>query len=84
VRSPKHCRKTSVLYPPASFTIHLHVLQSCKKMGKSVGRGMCPPASSEGVTQPEVPTSKRPEAVRVWLLGDFRVSVGSGTIEQNQ
>ncbi len=45
---------------------------------------MCPPASPEGMTQPEVPTSKRPEAVRVWLLGGFRVSVGSRTIEDSQ
>jgi predicted ATPase/DNA-binding SARP family transcriptional activator/DNA-binding CsgD family transcriptional regulator len=34
--------------------------------------------------QPEVPTSKRPEAVRVWLLGGFRVSVGSRAIEEGQ
>ena len=36
------------------------------------------------MTQPEVPTSQRPEAVRVWLLGGFRVSVGSRTIEDSQ
>jgi DNA-binding SARP family transcriptional activator len=34
--------------------------------------------------QPEAPTTKRPEEVRVWLLGNFRVSVGSRTIEDGQ
>jgi DNA-binding SARP family transcriptional activator len=43
---------------------------------------MCPPASSEGVTRSEVYMDKRPEAVRVWLLGGFRVSVGSRIIEE--
>jgi predicted ATPase/DNA-binding SARP family transcriptional activator/DNA-binding CsgD family transcriptional regulator len=37
------------------------------------------------MTQPESPTTKRPaETVRVWLLGGFRVSVGSRTIEVGQ
>jgi predicted ATPase/DNA-binding SARP family transcriptional activator/DNA-binding CsgD family transcriptional regulator len=37
---------------------------------------MCPSANSRGVTTPEV--------VRVWLLGDFRVSVGSWAIQQDK
>ena len=37
---------------------------------------MSPPADSRGV--------KRPEAVRVWLLGGFQVSVGSRTVEDKQ
>jgi hypothetical protein len=41
---------------------------------------MSSPASSEGVRRSEASTGKRPEAVRVWLLGGFRVSVGSRTI----
>src|SRR5687767_6191164 len=36
-------------------------------------KGMSRPAGSEGVA--------RSEAMRVWLLGGFRVSVGSRTIE---
>jgi predicted ATPase/DNA-binding SARP family transcriptional activator/DNA-binding CsgD family transcriptional regulator len=36
------------------------------------------------MTQPEVSTSKRPESVRVWLLGGFRVSVASRTIEERE
>jgi DNA-binding SARP family transcriptional activator len=36
------------------------------------------------MTQPEAPTGKTPETVRVWLLGSFRVSVGSRTIEQDR
>jgi predicted ATPase/DNA-binding SARP family transcriptional activator/DNA-binding CsgD family transcriptional regulator len=35
------------------------------------------------MTQPEAPTSKGPEAVRVRLLGGFSVSVGSRTIRQD-
>jgi DNA-binding SARP family transcriptional activator len=35
---------------------------------------MCPPADSRGVT--------RAEPVRIWLLGGFRVSVGSRTVEE--
>jgi two-component SAPR family response regulator len=45
-------------------------------------KGMCPPARSEGVPRSEASTGKRPEAVRIWLLGGFRVSVGSRTIEE--
>jgi predicted ATPase/DNA-binding SARP family transcriptional activator/DNA-binding CsgD family transcriptional regulator len=37
---------------------------------------MCPPSGSEGVAQPE--------AVRVWLLGDFRVSVGLRRLERQR
>jgi DNA-binding SARP family transcriptional activator len=42
------------------------------------------PSGSEGVRRSEPPTTERPEAVRVWLLGEFRISVGSRTIEHNQ
>jgi predicted ATPase/DNA-binding SARP family transcriptional activator/DNA-binding CsgD family transcriptional regulator len=45
---------------------------------------MCPPAGSEGMTQPEASTGERPETVRIWLLGGFRVSVGSRTIQQDE
>ncbi len=45
---------------------------------------MCPPAGSEYVTRSEAPASKRSEAVRIWLLGGFKVSVGSRTIDQNE
>src|SRR5215211_6714651 len=41
------------------------------------------PSGSEGVIGSGSPTGERPEAVRVWLLGGFRVSVGSRTIEEN-
>ena len=34
------------------------------------------------MTRSEASTDKRPETVRVWLLGGFRVSVGSRTIEK--
>jgi DNA-binding SARP family transcriptional activator len=37
---------------------------------------MCPPAGFEGVT--------RYEAVRIWLLGGFWVSVGGRTIQQSE
>lgn len=37
----------------------------------------------ERVTRPEA-QRERPETVRVWLLGGFRVSVGSRTIEESQ
>jgi predicted ATPase/DNA-binding SARP family transcriptional activator/DNA-binding CsgD family transcriptional regulator len=66
---------------------------SCKKIGKESVckpyphdgyKGMCPPANSEVVTRPEGSTGKKPEAVRVWLLGGFRVSVGSSTIEERR
>jgi DNA-binding SARP family transcriptional activator len=36
------------------------------------------------MTQPVVPTSKGPEAVRVKLLGTFTVSVGSRTTRQEE
>jgi DNA-binding SARP family transcriptional activator len=47
---------------------------------------VCPPVDSKGVargvTQAGTPTGNRPEAVRVWLLGGFSVSVESRTIGQ--
>jgi DNA-binding SARP family transcriptional activator len=39
------------------------------------------PSGSEGATRSGSPTGERPEAARVRLLGGFRVSVGSRTIE---
>jgi hypothetical protein len=42
------------------------------------------PAGFEGMTGSEAPTGKRPETARVWLLGNFRVSVGSRTLEDSQ
>jgi predicted ATPase/DNA-binding SARP family transcriptional activator/DNA-binding CsgD family transcriptional regulator len=42
---------------------------------------MDPPASSQRMTQSRTSTDERAEAVRVWLLGGFRVSVGPRTIE---
>ncbi len=41
---------------------------------------MSPPTGFQGVRRPGA-QSERPEAVRVWLLGGFRVSVGARTIE---
>src|SRR5215218_7251739 len=40
------------------------------------------PSDSEGVTRSGSPTGERLEAVRVWLLGGFRVSVGPRAIGQ--
>jgi DNA-binding response OmpR family regulator len=49
---------------------------------------VCPPADSKGVArgvaQSGSPTGNRPEAVRVWLLGGFRVLVSSRIIEESQ
>ena len=42
--------------------------------------GLCPPTRSEY----EAPAGERAEAVRVWLLGGFRVSVGSRVIEDKR
>jgi predicted ATPase/DNA-binding SARP family transcriptional activator/DNA-binding CsgD family transcriptional regulator len=43
---------------------------------------MSSPAGHEGVREFEAPTSKRHEALRIWLLGGFRVSIGSRLIEE--
>ena len=40
------------------------------------------PSGFKGVTQSEA-QHKRPESMRVWLLGGFRVSVGPRTIEKD-
>jgi predicted ATPase/DNA-binding SARP family transcriptional activator/DNA-binding CsgD family transcriptional regulator/Flp pilus assembly protein TadD len=45
---------------------------------------MRPSASSKRPMRSERALSREPKAVRVWLLGTFRVSVGSRTIEQDQ
>jgi DNA-binding SARP family transcriptional activator len=51
--------------------------QRTEKLCRSRGAdGMCPPGDYEGVEQSE--------AVRVWLLGGFRVSVGSRTMGQDR
>ena len=42
--------------------------------------GLCPPTRSEY----EAPAGERAEVVRVWLLGGFRVSVGSRVIEDKR
>jgi DNA-binding SARP family transcriptional activator len=41
-------------------------------------------ASSKRLARSERALGREPRAVRVWLLGTFRVSVGSRTIEQDQ
>src|SRR5919112_6451827 len=41
-------------------------------------------ATSRRLARSERVPGREPKAVRVWLLGGFRVSVGSQTIEQNQ
>jgi predicted ATPase/DNA-binding SARP family transcriptional activator/DNA-binding CsgD family transcriptional regulator len=41
-------------------------------------------ATSRRLARSERIPGREPKAVRVWLLGSFRVSVGSQTIEQNQ
>jgi predicted ATPase/DNA-binding SARP family transcriptional activator len=45
--------------------------------------GMDPPAGSQRVTQSGTPKGERAEAVRIWLLGGFQVSVGSRSIESD-
>jgi hypothetical protein len=45
---------------------------------------MCPPADHKGgVARSRTPRGVRPEALRVWLLGGFRVAVGSRVIEED-
>jgi DNA-binding MarR family transcriptional regulator len=39
------------------------------------------PAGFEGARQSHAPRGNRPEAMRIWLLGGLRVSVGSRSIE---
>src|ERR687894_2104395 len=41
-------------------------------------------ATSRHLEQSERVSGREPKTVRVWLLGGFRVSVGSQTIEQDQ
>src|SRR5215216_1868524 len=41
-------------------------------------------SSSKGLTRREGRSGREPEVVRVWLLGGFRVAVGSRTIEDKQ
>ena len=45
---------------------------------------MCPPAGHKGgVARSGTPKGVRPEALRAWLLGGFRVAVGSRVIEED-
>ena|SRR5829696_4300109 len=44
---------------------------------------MCPPAGFEDRARSGMSTGEKPETVRLWLLGGFRVSVGSRTIEKS-
>jgi predicted ATPase/DNA-binding SARP family transcriptional activator/DNA-binding CsgD family transcriptional regulator len=60
-------------------------------MSKSVGKGYpykkgkerMGTSGSRRVRSPEAPIGEKPKAVRVWLLGGFRVDVGSRTIAQD-
>jgi DNA-binding SARP family transcriptional activator len=45
---------------------------------------MFPPSFESGVAQSGMWLGERPEAVRIWLLGVFKVSVGSRTIEGDE
>jgi hypothetical protein len=38
------------------------------------------PPGFEDMTRPQTPIDKRPEAMRVWLLANFRVSIGAKSI----
>ena len=44
---------------------------------------MCPPGGPESMRRTGTPSGERPEAVRIWLLGGFRVTVGSRTIDDS-
>ena len=44
---------------------------------------MCPSDKSRGVARSEAPRGKNSETLRIWLLGGFRVGVGSRTIPQD-
>ena len=35
----------------------------------------------EGMTRPQTPIDKWPEAMRLWLLGSIRVSIGAKSID---
>jgi predicted ATPase/DNA-binding SARP family transcriptional activator/DNA-binding CsgD family transcriptional regulator len=50
----------------------------------SQGSGMRPSATSTRLARSETPPGREPEAVRVWLLGGFWVSVGSQIIRPDQ
>src|ERR671928_80667 len=41
------------------------------------------PSDAEGAIGFGPPTGERPEAVRVWLLGSFRVAVGSRVVDEH-
>jgi DNA-binding SARP family transcriptional activator len=45
---------------------------------------MCLPAGHRDTARSGTPSGEKPEVVRVWLLGGFRVSVGSRTIQQSE
>src|SRR5215204_705186 len=76
---------------PDSSAIHWLVLPSCRKMSKSAGKRLperresktMGTSGSKRVRSSETPIGEKREAVRVWMLGGFRVSVGSTTIPQD-
>src|SRR5215217_932875 len=71
--------------------MHWLVLPSCRKISKVVrrrypderGRNRMGSSDSMRAKSPETPMGEKRKAVRVWMLGGFRVSVGSRTIPQD-
>jgi DNA-binding response OmpR family regulator len=65
------------------------MLRYCREMNKSVRQlypkreRMGSPAGFEGSRQSHALRDERPEAMRIWLLGSFRVSVGSRYVESD-
>src|SRR5215218_115073 len=57
------------------------MLQSCRKMSKGVKETV--PHKGKGMDSPGSNLARPSEAIRVWLLGGFRVSVGSRPIAQD-
>src|SRR4051794_29786672 len=45
---------------------------------------MCPPAGHRDAARSGTPLGEKPEVVRVWLLGGFRMSVGTRTSQQGE
>src|SRR4051794_22699391 len=45
---------------------------------------MCPTANHRDTARSGAPLGEKPDVVRVWLLGGFRVSVGTRTIHQSE
>jgi hypothetical protein len=55
-----------------------------KRYSQERGRKRSGSPGSQRVQGPEAPTGEKRKAVRVWLLGGFRVSVGPRAIEGNE